>query len=420
MNAPSIIPRSSAALPSVPLALAFIGLLGVNVSPPTLATPPAVPASVLAPAPTPFHLAQSVSFVEDLLPTAPTAVTPIGVEPIPTARSPETRPAALPLRPGATQAATPAEPGSMPLTAQDYTLGPGDRVFVDIFNVPEYSKSYPVLPDGTLNLPRIGQVPVAGLTLQAVGDMVTAKYTRFFRQPLTTIVLEQARPLRVAISGEVNRPGTYKFEPKTSDNVPLVTITELIQTSGGITQRADLRRIEVRRPLLEEFEQIISVNLWELLQNSNLTQDISLRDGDMIRVPTAATLSPAQLTQVATASFAPETIRVNVVGEVVKPGVVEVPPNTSLNQAILAAGGFHHTRADRQTVELIRLQPNGTIARRIVAVDLAADVNEATNPIVSPNDVIIVDRSGFTRTADRFTQVATPVLLLLNTLLRLF
>ncbi len=299
-------------------------------------------------------------------------------------------------------------------------MGPGDRVFVDIFNVPEYSKSYPVLPDGTLNLPRIGQVPVAGLTLQAVGDMVTAKYTRFFRQPLTTIVLEQARPLRVAISGEINRPGTYKFEPTNSGSIPSVTITELIQASGGITQRADLRQIEVRRPLLEDLEQVISVNLWELLQNSNLSQDISLRDGDRIRIATAATLSPSQLSQVATASFAPETIRVNVVGEVVKPGAVEVPPNTPLNQALLAAGGFHSTRADRQTVELIRLQPNGTIVRRTLAVDLAADVNEATNPIMRPNDVIIVDRSGFTRTADRITQVATPVVLLLNTLLRLF
>lgn len=412
MNALGVIPRLPGALPSPPLVLASLCLLGTS---PTLAASPAPVSPVRLPVPTPIYLAQALSFVEELLPTPPTALTPTDVRPIPTTRAAENQPASLSADPNMAQ----PEP-SILLTRQDYTLGPGDRVFVDIFNVPEYSKSYPVLPDGTLNLPRIGQVPVAGLTLQAVGDIVTAKYTRFFRQPLTTIVLEQARPLRVAISGEVNRPGTYKFEPKTSDNIPIATITELIQASGGITQRADLRQIEVRRPLTEEFEQIISVNLWELLQNSNLNQDISLRDGDMIRVPTAVTLSPAQLTQVATASFAPETIRVNVVGEVVKPGVVEVPPNTSLNQAILAAGGFHPTRADRQRVELIRLQPNGTIARRTVPVDLAADVNEATNPIVRPNDVIIVDRSGFTRTTDRFTQVATPALLLLNILLRLF
>ncbi|UZQ55470.1 SLBB domain-containing protein [Trichothermofontia sichuanensis B231] len=387
-------------------------LLWVSASPRLMAVPSLVASAPAAVTPEPIRLAQARSFVDDLLPTAPT-VTARTAEPQPAAVSPSpAAPAVPPVLPGETQ--------RLPQGAEDYTLGPGDRVFVDIFNVPEYSKSYLILPDGTLNLPRIGQIPVTGLTLQALGDIVTAKYSRFFRQPLTTIVLEQARPLRVAISGEVNRPGTYKFEAAAGGGVPLVTITELIQQSGGITQRADLRQIEVRRPLLNDLEQVISVNLWELLQSSNLNQDISLRDGDMIRVPTAPSLSPAQLSQVATASFAPQTIRVNVVGEVVKPGVLEVLPNTSLNQALLAAGGFHSTRANRQTVELIRLQPNGTIARRTVPVDLAADINEATNPIVQPNDVIIVDRSSFTRTTDTITQVTAPLFLLLNNLLRFF
>lgn len=387
-------------------------LLWVSASPQLLATPAPVSPVTSVLTPEPMRLAQARSFVDDLLPTAPTA----------TARTAEPQPAVGSSLTSA-QTVPPAlmgETRALPQGAEDYTLGPGDRVFVDIFNVPEYSKSYLILPDGTLNLPRIGQIPVTGLTLQALGDIVTAKYTRFFRQPLTTIVLEQARPLRVAISGEVNRPGTYKFEAAAGGGVPLVTITELIQQSGGITQRADLRQIEVRRPLLNDLEQVISVNLWELLQSSNLNQDISLRDGDMIRVPTAPNLSPAQLSQVATASFAPKTVRVNVVGEVVKPGVLEVPPNTSLNQALLAAGGFHSTRANRQTVELIRLQPNGTIARRTVAIDLTADINEATNPIVHPNDVIIVDRSSFTRTTDTITQVTAPLFLLLNNLLRFF
>jgi len=396
---------------SPPIALALASLLWVGTSPALLAVTPPPPTVTPLAAPRPVRLAQVGLFVEDLLPTAPTA----------TASTPEPQSVGgpLPEAPATVPVPTAAMRG-LPLGGDDYTLGPGDRVFVDIFNVPEYSKSYPILPDGTLNLPRIGQVPVAGLTLQAVGEIVTAKYTRFFRQPLTTIVLEQARPLRVAISGEVNRPGTYKFDPDRGGGVPLVTLTELIQEAGGITQRADLRQIEVRRPLVDDLEQVISVNLWELLQASNLSQDISLRDGDQIRVATAAALSPAQLSQAATASFSPTTIRVNVVGEVLKPGVVEVPPNTPLNQALLAAGGFHATRADRQTVELIRLQPNGTIVRRTLPVDLAADVNEATNPIVQPNDVIMVDRSGFTRTTDTLTQLAAPVVLLLNTLLRLF
>lgn len=304
-----------------------------------------------------------------------------------------------------------------PDSSLDYTLGPGDRVFVDIFNVPEYSKSYQVMVDGTLSLPRIGRIAVAGLTLDQASALVSDRYRQFFVEPLTTLVLEQARPVTVALSGEVNRPGSYQFKPTETGAFP--TLTQAIRQAEGITQTADLRRVEIRRPQANGLEQVIEVNLWDLVQSSNLAQDITLRDGDMIRIAPAPTLSPAQRSQLAEANFAPATIRVNVIGEVVRPGVVEITPNTPLNQAVLSAGGFVNGRANRQAVELIRLQPNGTIQRRTIAVDLAEGVNEATNPILQPNDVVLVTRSRFARTADTISQVTAPTLFLLN-LLRLF
>ncbi|UZQ55983.1 polysaccharide biosynthesis/export family protein [Trichothermofontia sichuanensis B231] len=304
-----------------------------------------------------------------------------------------------------------------PSIAPDYTLGPGDRVFVDIFNVPEYSKSYQVMVDGTLSLPRIGRLAVAGLTLDQASALISDRYRQFFVEPLTTLVLEQARPVTVALSGEINRPGSYQFKPTETGAFP--TLTQAIRQAEGITQTADLRRVEIRRPQANGLEQVIEVNLWDLVQSSNLAQDITLRDGDMIRIAPAPTLTPTQRSQLAEANFAPATIRVNVIGEVVRPGVVEITPNTPLNQAVLRAGGFVNGRANRQAVELIRLQPNGTIQRRTIAVDLADGVNEATNPILQPNDVVLVTRSRFARTADTISQVTAPTLFLLN-LLRLF
>jgi polysaccharide export outer membrane protein len=68
-----------------------------------------------------------------------------------------------------------------------------------------------------------------------------------------------------------------------------------------------------------------------------LDQDTVVQEGDTIFVPTA--VNPAQATELATASFLPDTIQVSVVGEVTEPGVVEVSPNPPLTQALLAAGG---------------------------------------------------------------------------------
>jgi len=296
-------------------------------------------------------------------------------------------------------------------------LGPGDRLFVDIFNVPKYSKSYQVMVDGTLSLPRVGRIAVTGLTLDQASALIRDRYRQFFVEPLTTLVLEQARPVTVALSGEVNRPGSYQFKPTETGAFP--TLTQAIQQAEGITQAADLRRVEIRRPQANGLEQVIEVNLWELVQSSHLAQDITLRDGDMIRIAPALALSPAQRSQLAEANFAPATIRVNVIGEVVRPGVVEITPNTPLNQAVLSAGGFVNGRANRQAVELIRLQPNGTVQRRTIAVDLAEGVNEATNPILQPNDVVLVARSNFAQTTDTISQITAPTLFLLN-LLRLF
>ncbi|HEY9797967.1 MAG TPA: SLBB domain-containing protein, partial [Leptolyngbyaceae cyanobacterium] len=104
----------------------------------------------------------------------------------------------------------------------------------------------------------------------------------------------------------------------------------------------------------------------------------------------------------------PNTIVVNVVGEVTKPGAIPVPPNTPLNQAVLAAGGFNN-RARKSTVELIRLNPNGSVIRRTVSVDLAQGINEDTNPTLRNNDVVVVNRSTIARVSDTLSTVLTPI-----------
>ncbi|MBD2663959.1 polysaccharide export protein [Richelia sinica FACHB-800] len=236
----------------------------------------------------------------------------------------------------------------------------------------------------------------------------------------------QTAPRTVVVIGEVYRPGSYLVTQGTSDGKDgapqgsgLPTVMRSLQLAGGITSQADVRNIRLRRPTRTGSEQTIDLNLWELLKSGDINQDIVVQDGDTIVVPTATALSPAEATQLATTTLSPSKIQVGVVGEVKKPGTVDLQPNSSLNQALLAAGGFNDGRASRGAVDLIRLNPNGTVTKRVVKVDFSKEINEETNPILRNNDVVVVDRNGLTRTGDSINTVSGPLGVIFN-ILRFF
>ncbi|WP_157620128.1 SLBB domain-containing protein [Synechococcus sp. PCC 7335] len=456
---------------------------------------------------------------------------------LPVLEAPPEVPAAVNSLDAATPVTTAAPPndGIIPSsgfpTVESYTLGAGDQVRVDIFQLPEYSSEYEVLIDGTLSLPIVGQVAVAGLTLEQAERTISQAYAQRLRRPIIEIFLVTPRPLRVGIAGEVARPGEYILEregtqfpslvnaletaggitqsadlrqvvvqrpdssggvqtfvanlwqflntgdlqynlalqdgdtiyiPTRSDfdyaeslqlsaasfaaegsqalNVAVVgevlrpgpyavsgssssrdngtsagsngarqpTVSQAIQTAGGIQPEADLREVKIYRRTRNGTQLVIDVNLWALLTDGDITKDVALQEGDTVFVPEAETLIASEITEAASASFSPETIRINVVGEVEDPGAVEIPPNTPLSQGLLAAGGFNN-RARQENVELIRLNPNGTATRTSIDVDFAAGLDEAENPLLRNNDVIVVGRSGIASFSDTLGSVVTPL-----------
>ena len=430
---------------------------------------------------------------------------------------------------------TPSAPAtSNPVTSEtDYTLGAGDRLRIDVFQVEDFSGEYLVLVDGTVSLPLAGRLQAEGKTIPELSELISQKYAQYLKRPVVTVSLLTPRPLKMAIAGEVNNPGSYNITLNEEGQFP--SVTDLIQQAGGITTAADVRQVQIRRSLNGR-EQVLNVNLWELLVQGNLAQNVTLRDGDTviiptndnidvaetrqladasfgirtdqpvnvavvgevyrpgsyqieperlnqdnnrnnttssravpprlsqaiaqaggikplanirqvevrrltrsgseqtlnvnlwqllqdgdtnedvilqegdtIVIPTAENLDPAEAESLASASFSPSTVRVNVVGEVKEPGVVEVPPNTPLNQAILAAGGFDDRRANKGEVQLIRLNPNGTVSKREVEIDLASDINEENNPTLRSNDVVVVGRSGLAQVSDTVGTVLAPI-----------
>ncbi|MEH2058669.1 MAG: SLBB domain-containing protein [Nostoc sp.] len=438
----------------------------------------------------------------------------------------------------------------------DYSLGGGDLIRVNVFEVPEYTGEYQVPPGGAINLPLIGSVSVLGLTTEQASDEIAKRYARFLKRPLISVNLLSPRPINIFVAGEVTRPGGYtlslsggagnnpgvqyptvlaalttaqgvtlaadvtqvqlrrKIGPSSEQTVTvnlkelvqtgrlsqditlrdgdtivvptatnfnvaesrnifaanfaasqttprtvtiigevnrpgsyLVTpgntdaqaqaqagattnsgtasptglpnVTRVIQLAGGITGQADVRNLRLRRPTRNGSEQTIDINLWQLLQSGDANQDIIVQDGDTIVIPTATEINPAEATQLATTTLSPTSIQVGVVGEVKKPGLTQVQPNSSLNQAILAAGGFNDARASSKAVDLIRLNPNGSVTKRIVKVDFSAGINEQTNPILRNNDVVVVTRSGAASFGDTVNTITGPLGIVLN-LLNLF
>ncbi|EAW46327.1 SLBB domain-containing protein [Nodularia spumigena CS-584] len=439
----------------------------------------------------------------------------------------------------------PGSPGTQPIlpTAEQgspsipidttYTLGGGDLIRVNVFEVPEYTGEYQIPPGGSINLPLIGSVSVLGLTSEQAADEIARRYARFLKRPLISVNLLSPRPINILVAGEVTRPGAYTLNlqggagnnpgvqyptvlaalttaqgvtlaadvtqvqlrrkiGRSSEQVVNLNLKELIETgridqditlrdgdtivvptattfniaearnlfsanfaasattprtvaiigqvnrpgsylvggggggategggglptvmralqlAGGITSQADVRNLKLRRPTRTGSEQNIDIDLWELLQTGDLAQDLIVQDGDTIVIPTATEVNTAEATQLATTTLSPATIQVGVVGEVKRPGAVDIKPNSSLNQALLAAGGFNDARARTTTVDLVRLNSNGSVTKREVKVNFSQGINEETNPILRNNDVIIVNRSGLAQTGDTVGTVINPI-----------
>jgi len=220
----------------------------------------------------------------------------------------------------------------------------------------------------------------------------------------------------VAVVGEVFRPGAYEFEG--SQNQGRTTVTQVVQTAGGIRPSADIRNIQVRRLTRSGTEQLIDLDFWALLQAGDLSQDLVLQQGDTVIIPVAAASTPGEIAQLTAANFSPDEVRVNVVGEVATPGTLAVPPDTTLNQAVLAAGGF--TNRSTETVELVRLNPNGTVTQREISIDLAEGIDTERNPLILNNDVVLVGRNGRAEFNDSVGGIFQPILQLLSPLRLLF
>ena len=269
-------------------------------------------------------------------------------------------------------------PMSAPLSSEDdgYLLDAGDRLRVDFFSVPEFTGDYQVLPNGSVNFPQVGAVSLQGRTLRQAAAAISTRFNAILTRPIVTVSLTAARPVTVAIAGEVNRPGSYAVPAEGGSP----RLTRVLQLAEGVTQAADIDRVQIRRPrpFSQGADEIITVSLGQLLQTGDVRQDLRLRDGDSILIPTNSQVDLNGMRRLAAANFATSTtrpIKIAVVGEVNRPGPYTLTQagangngeaNTpalqanSVTRAIQTAGGITQT-ADVRNIQVRRMTQSGAI-----------------------------------------------------------
>ena len=235
----------------------------------------------------------------------------------------------LPAVAATTRSAIPAPPQAA-VQEDAYIIGPGDVLELKLFDAEELSGSLEVLNDGTVPLPLVGSVRVVGLTLQQATFWFRTLMGQQLLRPDLQLRVVKPRPIRVALVGEVERPGLYSLttsETTQTEGGPVVsisglpTVVDAIQKAGGITQNANLRQVVLQRRLPGDqvaYKQA-RLDLLALVLEGDQVQNPFLFDGDTIRI-TRAEEPPAEAIELAAANLSPKAIRVNVIGEVESAG----------------------------------------------------------------------------------------------------
>ena len=294
-----------------------------------------------------------------------------------------------------------------------YRLGPGDRLVMSVFKMKGYEADVEVLSDGTINLPRIGTVEVWGLTLEQARQRITSRYEQFLRRPLVYLDLASSRPVKVTVTGQVVRPGVFSLPSTTELGWP--TLVDVVQQAGGVTALGDLSRIEVLRPssVPGALPRIQRYDYLSVLRNGGQAPNPLIYDGDSIRIHKSASASNVDLIATAASNFAPDTISVGVIGEVLQPGVQQVPSNAPLSQAILMSGGITRRGSDNK-VELIRVDSSGQSTVTRMSFDPNAVLSSANNPPLRQGDVIVVNRTALAKVTDGLTDAFSPLSPIVN------
>ena len=210
------------------------------------------------------------------------------------------------------------EPNLKLATPLNYIIGPDDELLVTVYGVQEYSGELLVSDEGNINIPNVGQIRIAGLTIEAATQKLKTAMGNSVYPYLKnggaklSVTLNKIRSIKVTVIG-ANRPANYTLSS-------LATVFNALYVAGGPSEFGSFREIElVRNNKVER-----KVDLYRMLLKGDQSDNVGLKDNDIIRIPAYKK-------------------RVELQGQVKRPGIFEVLPGETFQQVLDFASGFTDT-----------------------------------------------------------------------------
>lgn len=207
------------------------------------------------------------------------------------------------------------EPGDNIATPQNYRLGPGDEVVIDIWGASEDHLRQVISPEGSIMISQLGPVYLNGLTIDDAAKHIRKSFAQKYAgvgdsETEIQVTLGKVRTIQVNLMGEVATPGTYRLSP-------FSTVFHALYRAGGINSIGSMRNIQV----LRNNKKIAGIDIYDYLFDGKTDGNIRLQEGDVIIVPPYGSL-------------------VNIAGNVRRPMYYEVKPGETVKDVIDYAGGF--------------------------------------------------------------------------------
>lgn len=217
------------------------------------------------------------------------------------------------------------EPNLNIATPQNYRLGPGDEVIVDVWGASQNTIQETISPDGAIQVDGVGPVYLSGMTVKEANEYLKSELGTIYSDPDTQLKLTvgQIRGIQVNVMGEVENPGTYTLSS-------FATVFHALYQAGGMNEIGTLRSVKVYR----NNQLLATLDIYDYILNGKMADDVRLMDDDVVVVGTYECL-------------------VNVAGKVKRPMFYEMKRNESVATLLDYAGGFTGD-AYTKNVRLIR------------------------------------------------------------------
>jgi len=203
-----------------------------------------------------------------------------------------------------------------------YTLGPGDKIKISYYGNNEVNNESYVSRDGTLDLPILGPIGIAGLTFQDAKEAIEGLVSSQLINTEISLSLSELRSISVYVLGEAYNPGRYTVSA-------LSSVTNTLFLSGGVNKFGSLRNIEIKR----NGKVIKAYDFYNLLLKGDTSTDFKLEDGDTIFIP-----------------FFESTI--NIDGAFKRVGRFEFKDGETMEDAIFFGGGYKQNVSDTPRIEI--------------------------------------------------------------------